>query len=130
MDINSSHFFFSSHKKTIPYNPTTNLLILFTKSRISKSYNLIQDGSILDTLLSNQRQLLYQYRRLAHMDFEKIKILARKGLLPNKDITNCKTLLYSFCIQAKQPRTSITANATSSTIKSRNLKPRDKASCN
>ena len=62
------------------------------------------------------------------MDFEKIKILARKSLLPNKEITNFKTLLYSFCRQAKQSRTSIIDNATSSTIKSGNLKPGDKVS--
>ena len=116
--------------KTLPYDPATNLPMLYIESGLTKLYNLIQDDSSTDLLSHAQQQLLYWHRRLAHMDFEKIKILARKGLLPNKDITNCKTLLYSFCIQAKQPRTSITANATSSTIKSRNLKPRDKASCN
>ena len=62
------------------------------------------------------------------MDFEWIKGFARKGFLP-KEIATCKIPLYSFCIQVKQTRISISTSATSCLIKANNLHPSSKISC-
>ena len=62
------------------------------------------------------------------MDFEKVKDFARAGFLL-KEITNCKTPLCPFSIQAKQCRTSILSNATGGSIKSGDLKLGAKISC-
>ena len=59
---------------------------------------------------------------------EKIKDFTRQGILP-KEITNCKTPLCSFCIQAKQDHTLISKLATSGFIKLSNLRPGEKVSC-
>ena len=114
--------------KTINYDSLTNLPTLYTESDITKLYNLIQDGDNQDNLSVAQRSLLYWHRRLAHMDMERIKDFARKGFLP-KEIANCKTPLCTYCIQAKQGRTSISRSATGGSIKSGNLKSGDKVSC-
>ena len=58
---------------------------------------------------------------------EKIKDFTRQGALP-KEIANQKTPLCSYCIQAKQGRTSISQSATGGFIKSGNLRPGEKVS--
>jgi len=114
--------------KTISYDRLTNLPILYTQSGVSKLYNLVQDGADSDNLTAAQRLLLYWHRRLAHMDFEKLKAMARQDLLP-KEISSCQTPLCSYCIQAKQKRCSISSKATGGSIKSGDLKPGSKISC-
>ena len=57
--MNLSYLSLASFKKSISYDPATNLLILCTKSGVSKLYNLIQDEDILDSLMLAQRSLLY-----------------------------------------------------------------------
>ena len=61
------------------------------------------------------------------MDFEKIKDFARKGLLL-KEIVNCQSPLYSFCIQAKQQRASASRSTLGGSIKEGDLKPSMKIS--
>ena len=58
---------------------------------------------------------------------EKIKDFARKGFLPH-EIATCKTPLCPFCIQAKQQKTSISANSTGGSIKEGDLSPCSKIS--
>ena len=86
--------------KTVEYDPLSNLPLLYTESGINKIYNLIQDGDKNDNLTAAQQSLLYWHRRLAHMDFEKIKDFARVEYLL-KEIANAPTLLYPFCTQVK-----------------------------
>ena len=117
--------------KTINYDPVTNLPLLHTESGLTKLHtlnNLIQDGGPEDNLSFAQRQLLHWHRRLAHMDFEKLKDFARKRFLP-KEIANCKTPLCPFCIQANQQRTSASRSATGGSIKEGDLTPGSKVSC-
>ena len=116
------------HTKTISYDPLTNLPIFYTKSGVDKLYNLTHDSDTTDNLSKTQKELLHWHRRLGHMDFEKIKDLSRQGLLP-KELSTCKSPLCSFCIQAKQQCNSITSMATGGAIKSGNLKPGSKISC-
>ena len=116
------------HTKTISYDPLTNLPIFYTKSGVDKLYNLTHDSDTTDNLSKTQKELLHWHRRLGHMDFEKIKDLSRQGLLP-KELSTFKSPLCSFCIQAKQQRNSITSMATGGAIKSGNLKPGSKISC-
>ena len=82
---------------------------------------MIQTGSPNDSLSAAQRNLLYWHRRLAHMDFEKIKDFSRKGFL-TKDLATCKTHICPYCMQAKQVRNSISGSATGGHIESSNLK--------
>ena len=63
------------------------------------------------------------------MDFEKLKDFTHKGYLP-KEIANCKSPLCSFYIQAKQQQTSASHSAIGGSIKSGDLKPEIKISCN
>ena len=91
--------------------------------------NMIQDGGPENNLSFAQRQLLHWHRRLAHMDFEKLKDFTRKGFL-SKEIANYKTSLCPFCIQAKQQRTSASRSATGRSIKEGDLTPGSKISCN
>ena len=62
------------------------------------------------------------------MDFERVKDLSRQGLLP-KELSSYSTPLYLFCIQAKQQHSSISSIVTGGSIKSGNLKPGAKVSC-
>lgn len=45
--------------KTLPYDPATNLSMLYMESGLNKLYNLTLDGSATDPLSHAQRQLLY-----------------------------------------------------------------------
>ena len=114
--------------KTIEYNLLSNLPLLYTKSGINKTCNLIKDGDKNDNLAAIQRSLLYWHRYLVHMEIEKIKDFAQVGYLW-KEIANALTPLYPFCMQAKQCRTSISANTAGRFIKSRDLRPRSKILC-
>ena len=116
------------HTKTISYDPLTNLPIFYTKSGITSINNLTSDSDVAENLTSTQKSLLYWHRRLGHMDFERIKDLSRQGLLP-KELSSCSTPLCSFCIQAKQQRSSISSMSTGGSLKSGNLKPGTKISC-
>ena len=85
--------------------------MLCTESRLTRLHSLIQDGGLDDNLTFAQEHFLHWHRRLGHMDFENIKDFARKGFLPKK-IATCQSPLYSFCIQAKQQRTSSSRSVT------------------
>ena len=82
--------------------------------------NLEQDEAITDNFTNAQRQLLHWYRRLAHVDVEKIKDFTRQGLLP-KEIETSPTPLCPFCTQAKQCHTSMSKKDAGNSIKSVNL---------
>ena len=84
MDNNCSYLKLSGCKKSITYDPDTNLPMLNAELGTAKSCNLMQDGSSSDTLSTTQRLLLCWHRRLIHTDFDKLKYLARKGLLPEE----------------------------------------------
>ena len=88
----------------------------------------MKDGSYNDNLSSARRSLLHWNRRLAHVDMEKIKDFSRHGLLP-KHISTWKSILYPFCVQTKQQRYSISSKATRDSIKSGDLRPESKISC-
>ena len=46
-------------KKTIKYDPLTNLPMLYTESGVTKLYNVTQDGSENDSLTAAQRSLFH-----------------------------------------------------------------------
>ena len=114
--------------KTISYDATKNLPILFTNSGVTKLCTLVQDSSFHDNLSSAQRSLLHWNLRLSHMDMETMNDFSRHGLLP-KEISTCKSLLCPFLIQAKQQRCSFSSKATGGSIKSGHLKLVSKISC-
>ena len=78
MDQNYYYLKLLGCKKSITYDADTNLPMLHTHSGTEKLYDLLQDGSSSDTLSAAQRLLLCWNRRLVHVDFEKLKDLARK----------------------------------------------------
>ena len=90
--LNMNHF-----TKNINYDASTNHPAIHTEAILKKLHALIQDGGTEDSLTFSKRHLLLWYRLLAHADFENIKDFPRKFYLL-KDIANCKTSLYPFCI--------------------------------
>ena len=89
--------------------------------------NHIQDGVTKDNLTKTQHTLLNWHHQLVHVDMKSIRYFPRTGCLP-KEIANYATPLCPFCIQAKQEKY-MTTNAAGGSIKSGNLKPGEKASC-
>ena len=89
---------------------------------------LTQDRCLQDNLTHGQMILICWHLHLAHADMESIKNLAVQGLLP-KEITNADPLLCTCCIQTKCTCTSLIRNATRNFIKSSNIRPGDKISC-
>ena len=57
----------------------------------------MQDRSQDDNLTAAQRQLLHCYKRLAHMDMEKIKYFARKCSLKKKSHHTKLNAVHSAC---------------------------------
>jgi len=59
MNYDYTKLYLLGMNKTLPYDPATNLPMLYTESELTKLYNLTQDGSSSDPLSHTQRQLLY-----------------------------------------------------------------------
>ena len=99
--------------KTISYDPMNNLPLLCTESgltRYTELNDLMQHVGLDENLTFAQRHLLHWHRRLAHMDFEKLKDFARKGFLP-KEIENCeKNSLPILCTSQTEPHFSFSSS--------------------
>ena len=84
MHSQSSKLTLDGLTKTLFYDPVANLPMLCTEKGLTKICNMTQDGSGNDPLTHAQRQLLCWHRRLARVDFNRIKDFSRQGFLPKE----------------------------------------------
>jgi hypothetical protein len=135
---------FGSFKRTIPYNSSNNLPILFLASNYSTSQTAIVPHTTNDTtaaLLSSldgfdesrsnlsvtQRKLLHLHQKLGHLHMAKIQALARLGHLGRavQSISNCEPPLCKACLHGKQHRNSTTSISASGVLDALHLNPGD-----
>ena len=92
-------FTFAGHKRTIPYDTTSRLPMLYSIDGIQCYLTHIQNSEQLKTQenLSRQQKLLLNWHyRLSHLHFAKIQDLAQHGILP-KHISSCPHPICRSC---------------------------------
>jgi hypothetical protein len=92
-------FTFAGHKRTIPYDTTSRLPMLYSIDGIQCYLTHIQNSEQLkmqENLSRQQRLLLNWHYRLSHLHFAKIQDLARCGILP-KNISSCPHPICQSC---------------------------------
>jgi len=92
-------FTFAGHKRTIPYDTTSRLPILYSIDGIQCYLTHIQNSEQLKTqenLSRQQRLLLNWHYRLSRLHFAKIQDLAQHGILP-KHISSCPHPICCSC---------------------------------
>jgi hypothetical protein len=113
---------FSGHQRTIHYNSSNNLPIIFlasdfTSNKTTSTYALnshtVHESVIpthvpehIENLTPSQRKLLLFHNKLGHHNMKQIQQFAREGLLgtSNKCISNCDIPLCKACLHGKQHR--------------------------
>jgi len=117
---------FSGYHRTIPYNSTNNLPIIFFVTDTTTSET--SDTSIFTSLLSTssddlptpdnlstaQRKLLHIHQKFGHLHFDKMQYLARFGLLGASlwSLSTSTSPLCRACIHRKQHRHPTSSDAT------------------
>ena len=112
--------YFGGFKTTMPYNPTSNLPLLYTAYGIEKYKIAVTKLKTESNLTGVQRLLLQIHSKMNHVSMHYLQALARKGLLP-KSIATCPVPLCAHCLTAKQEKTP----AKKGNIKSEDLLPGD-----
>ena len=104
---------FGGFKRRINYNASNKLPIFASFPGVEKfraySATLVGDGTAMDPLSFNQRQLLHWHCRLADINFRTIQQYSRRSLLP-KDLSKVHPEEYPICACcqfAKQKKTSV-----------------------
>jgi hypothetical protein len=135
---------FANHTRTIHYNPTNNLPIFFTASKIPSTISpQIPDTSNLTDstvallssetinidapLTSTQRRLLLKHQQLGHLHMARVQELARSGVFGPSftSISNCDIPLCKACLHGKQHRRAVTPNTATGSIDASHLQPGD-----
>jgi hypothetical protein len=135
---------FANHIRTIYYNPTNNLPIFFTTSKLPSqlSPTLPDDSSLTASttaLLSSedlntdapltylQRRLLLKHQQLGHLHMARVQVLARSGIFgPSfQSLGTCDPLLCKACLHGKQHRQAVTSTTATGSIDASHLQPGD-----
>ena len=128
MNLKDCYLTFSRHKKIAYCGERTKLPFLCAEPIMKKTFNLVQDSGTKDNLTKYRSYLFHWNQHLVHASMDKFKYIVRSGYFP-KGIVNYITLLCSFYIQAKKCKKLISTSTVGSFIKSGDLKPGVKASC-
>jgi hypothetical protein len=133
---------FAGHKRTIHYNSSNNLPIIFLATIFPSSINnnistnnnpaSLLSSTSLDhetpsTLSPSQRKLLNLHYKMGHLNIPQIQQFARDGLFGSHltSLGNCDAPLCKACLHGKQHRQAITVNSASGTLDISHLEPGD-----
>ena len=96
--------YYGGFKTTMPYNPISNLPLLYTAHGIEKYKIVITKLHTESNLTGFQRLFLQIHSKMNQVSMHYLQSLAHKGLLP-KSIATCPVPLCAHCVTAKQEKT-------------------------